>query len=323
MMGPTTIAILGVSSVGLVFIESHAKAIAQLDSILFFDPSMLVGVMLCPEMGAFSLTRQMTDDAGLIVFNGIVIAGLLGQVTSFQFPVFFASLDKSYHDVIIKGFIIGLSVIPVGLLIGAVMLKLSLSVFIFEFCPIFVMCLLLAVGMIRVQRVTVKIISVVARLIQIIIYLSLVIAMIGIFVPAYEYVENYYIDDALRVILQCTIIICGALALSDVIVKLFNKQLSWIASKIGVNNVSVVAFILGMVNSLAVLTLYNKMDEKGRLMAAAFAVSGSFLLGGQMAFVASVVDDSYYLIVYLVTKSLCGSISLFAAHKLYPFMNCI
>lgn len=318
MMGPTTIAILGVSSVGVVFMENHAEAIEQLGGVLFFDPSMLIGVGLCPEMGAFALTKQITNDIDLIIFNGIIIAGLLGQVTSFQFPIFMASLDKSVHNTVIKGFIIGLIMIPFGLVLGAVMLKLNFNDFISEFIPVLGMCLLLALGMMKAQKVTIKIIALIARVIQIGIYLCLIIALVGIFLPSHKYVQDSYIDDALKVILQCTIIICGALTLSDVIVKMFKKQLKYIAYKIGVNEVSVVAFVLGTVNSLAVLTLYRRMDEKGKLMAAAFAVSGSFFLGGQMAFVTNAVADSYFLVVYLAAKVLCGFASLFAAHKLYP-----
>lgn len=317
-MGPTTIAVLGASSVGITFINAHADSVKMLADVLPFDPSMLMGAVLCPEMGAFALSSQMTDDKSLIIFNGAVLGGLLGQVISFQFPVFMATLDRKNHGIVIRGFIVGLLMIPVGLIFAALMLRLDIRCFAVEFIPVVCVCILLGLGMIRYQNRTVKIVGGFAKFIQVIIYLLLIIAVIGVFVPAMEYADEELVRDAMMVILQCTMIICGALALSALLIRLFRRQLNSIAGKIGVNEVSVIAFVLNCMNSLAILPLYNKMDEKGKLMNAAFSVSGAYALGGQMGFVASVVDDSFNLVVFIAAKLLCGVASLIVACKLYP-----
>ena len=317
-MGSTTAAVLGASSVGAAFISSHAGGVESLAGILPFDPSMLMGASLCPEMGAFSLSSGMTDDYVLAVFNGIVLAGLLGQVISFQFPVFMAALDRKDHGIVIRGFIIGLMMIPLGLTAAAVMLRMSARMFAAELIPVLVICVLLGLGMLRFQKRTVKIVGGFAKLIQIIIYLLLIIAVIGVFIPLLAYADDRLVEDALMVILQCTVIICGALALSAVLIRIFRRQLNAAASKIGVNEVSVIAFVLNCMNSLAVLPLYSKMDEKGKFMNAAFSVSGAYVFGGQMGFVASAVDSSYYLVIYIVVKLLCGFTSMVTAYKIYP-----
>ncbi len=36
------------------------------------------------------------------MFNGVILAGLLGQLISFQFPVFMAALDRTDHSSIIR-----------------------------------------------------------------------------------------------------------------------------------------------------------------------------------------------------------------------------
>lgn len=317
-MGPTTVAVLGASSVGMTFISAHAGGVESLAGILPFDPSMLMGASLCPEMGAFSLSSGMTDDPVLVVFNGVVLAGLLGQMISFQFPVFMATLDRSDHGIVIRGFIIGLMVIPVGLAVAAPMLGMSVKLFAAEFIPVLGICIMLGLGMLRFQDRTVRIVGGFARLIQIVIYLLLIIAVIGVFIPSLAYADGELVDDALMVILQCTVIICGALALSAVLIKIFRKQLNAVASRIGVNEVSVIAFVLNCMNSLAILPLYRKMDEKGKLMNAAFSVSGSYVFGGQMGFVASAVASSYYLVIFIAVKLLCGFTSMVIACKMYP-----
>ena len=36
------------------------------------------------------------------MFNGVILAGLLGQLISFQFPVFMAALDRTDHSSITR-----------------------------------------------------------------------------------------------------------------------------------------------------------------------------------------------------------------------------
>lgn len=70
-------------------------SVAALANVLPFDPSMIMGVTLAPETGGYSLASQMTDDSSILMFNGVILAGLLGQLISFQFPVFMAALDRT------------------------------------------------------------------------------------------------------------------------------------------------------------------------------------------------------------------------------------
>ena len=83
-MGPTTVAMLGSYTVGVAFINAHAGSVAALADVLPFDPSMIMGVTLAPETGGYSLASQMTDDSSILMFNGVILAGLLGQLISFQ-----------------------------------------------------------------------------------------------------------------------------------------------------------------------------------------------------------------------------------------------
>ena len=48
--------------------------------------------------------------------------------------------------------------------------------------------------------------------------------------------------------------------------------------------------IMNFATSLAILPLISKMDKKGRMLNAAFSVSGAYMLGGQLGFVSSVSE---------------------------------
>ena len=57
---------------------------------------------------------------------------------------------------------------------------------------------------------------------------------------------------------------------------------------LGVNSYSVVGLIISLATCISMIPMMEKMDDRGKVMNAAFAVSGSFVLGGQLAFIASV-----------------------------------
>ena len=55
----------------------------------------------------------------------------------------------------------------------------------------------------------------------------------------------------------------------------------------------------------------EKMDEKGKLMNVAFAVSGAFVIGGHLGFTASVEAD--YIFPMMLAKLVSGIISVLIA----------
>ncbi len=52
------------------------------------------------------------------------------------------------------------------------------------------------------------------------------------------------------------------------------------------------------------------------MLNAAFSVSGAYMLGGQLGFVSS-VSEPYTVTVYIVSKLVCGILSLAIMYKLY------
>ena len=56
---------------------------------------------------------------------------------------------------------------------------------------------------------------------------------------------------------------------------------------------------------VAMLPLYEKMDERGKMMNSAFCVMGAYVLGGQMAFMAGVTDGRN-VGIYILSKLVGG-----------------
>ncbi len=82
-----------------------------------------------------------------------------------------------------------------------------------------------------------------------------------------------------------------------------------IGQKLGVNSASVMGLLLSLGTSIAMIPLFSQMDRKGKMMNAAFSVSGAYVLGGQLGFISSVVDGNG-VIIYMISKIIAGLLAI-------------
>lgn len=308
-MATMVIPIVGVSCVGVGLIQQNEEAVLNAASVFPFDPSLLVGAILAPDLGGYFIAQQLTTDKAMLVLNGVILGSLLGQTITFQLPVFLAGIERQDHKPVLRGFITGFTVIPVGMIAAGLMLRSDIRVFLLNFVPILVLCIIIAVGIIKFPDKIIKILSVFARAVQIIINILFFVTVLGIFIPSLAYVGDETVHEAFIIVFKSSAIICGSLVFSELILKLFRKHIQKMAAKLGVNEVSVVAMLLNCATSLAILPLVSRMDEKGKMLNAAFSVSGTYVLGGQLGFVSS-VSDGATVTVFVITKVLCGVLSI-------------
>ena len=315
-MGTMSISIVGVCSVGVSFIQTHLDSILHAVSFLPFEPSLPVGILLAPDMGGFSICQQLGGNPEIIILNGVVLTSILGQTLSFQFPVFLSVLEEKEHPIMMKGFILGIIAVPTGLIVSEMILRIPVSDFLGELLPLLFVCLLIAGGLIRFTVMTVRIFSAFARIIQLLTYGLFFLAVLGIFFPSLACTDLSAVSDSVLTVFRSSIIVSGSLVLSEVILKFFREPLKRLAEQIGINEVSMIGLILNCATSLAILPLFSRMDRKGKLLNAAFSVSGAYLIGGQLGYISS-VSDSFSVTIYLLSKAVCGLISILLMMKFY------
>ena len=115
--------------------------------------------------------------------------------------------------------------------------------------------------------------------------------------------------------IKSAIIISGSLVMSELILKLFRKKIQRFAVKLGTNEISVVCMLMNCATSLAILPLFDRMDEKGRRLNSAFSISGAYVIGGSMAFV-SAVSSGYVVLIFLVCKFVSGILSMYIMNRI-------
>ena len=304
-MGSIALSLVGVSCLGVYAVQANAEAISALTSHFPFDPSLIIGAILAPDMGGLPISLEIADTNALGVFSGALLSACLGTLICFQLPVFLSSMGREQMLDMMKGFLLGLIVIPGGLLVGGLLLGISPGQVILNLIPVIVICLFLALAFKKAQNVTASFLLRFGQAVQIISFLLFALIIIGLYIPKFEIADYELVSDTFVSVGKMTIIICGSMVLSHVALILFPGQLHGLSKLLKTNEISVVGLILSMTSSLAMLPLFSQMDRRGKIMNAAFSVSGAYVLGGRMAFVAG-MTDSLQLSAYIVAKLICG-----------------
>lgn len=315
-MGVMVIPIVSICTVGTEFIRRHTEQVMALSDHLFFDPSMIIGAILAPDMGGYFISREIAASPELLVLSGVVLGTLLGQAITFQMPVFMASIEKQDYPYMFRGFIIGIIMIPAGLIAAELMIRMPVGLFIRQLIPILVVCAVLAVCLWKVPEGTTKFFAGFARVVNWIFYLMFVVAVLGVFIPSIAYASMESIEEALIIIFKSAVVIAGSLVMSELILKFFRRQINAVAARMGINEVAAVSLLMTCATSLAVMPLFGRMDKKGKEVVAAFSLSGSFVIGGSLAFVSN-VTDGYTVLIFVVTKLICGILSALVIHRMH------
>ena len=315
-MGVMVIPIVSICTVGTEFIRRHTDQVMALSDHLFFDPSMIIGAILAPDMGGYFISREIAASPQLLVLSGVVLGTLLGQAITFQMPVFMASIEKQDYPFMFRGFIVGIIMIPAGLIVAELMLRMPIGLFLRQFLPILVICAILALCLWKVPEGTTIFFTWFARFVNWLFYLMFAVAVIGVFIPKLAYASMESIEEAILIVFKSAIIIAGSLVMSELILKFFRRQINAAAGKIGIDEVSAVSLLMTCATSLAVMPLFGRMNDKGKEVVAAFSLSGSFVIGGSLAFVSN-VTDGYTVLIFVVTKFVCGILSAYVIHRMH------
>ena len=318
-MGGLALSVVGFYAICVSFVQNNAEAIAAKTAFLPFDPSLIIGCILAPDMGALGMTLNLARTQPLAVFSGALVAGGLGMTIAYQLPVFLAAVRREEIPALMQGFIFGLITLPPGLIIGGLILGLSIGTIALNMIPILVLCLLLIGAYFKFPNGTMKVLTVFGNIIRIASYIFFVLAVIGLFAPELALTDQALVKEILYMILRMVLVACGGMVLSHIILSRFDRQIGKVAEKLGVNSVAVVGLILSFTQSLAMLPLFSQMDRKGQILNAAFSVCGAYVVGGQLAFVSSLVGGSQtaaYIICKLVSGIFAVAVAaIFAGRK--------
>lgn len=290
-MGDFMMSVGGFYCVAIAFLNGHAG--------FFVNQEMSISSLLAPDLGGYSIVESMTNSESILIFCGVLLTSTLGCLISFQLPIFLNGLHKEDLTHYLKGTVYGIAgLVPVLMLCGFL---LKIEHFLVSFLPVILICAVLMGLFFLSFQTLIRVLTWFSQVVQIAGYIFFFLVCLTFFFGM-GFTEERLIDEALRIVFQMSIIVCGSLVFCEIILRKFSSQIEKIGKFLKIDKYSVMGMILSLGTSVAMLPLYEKMNTKGKILNAAFALSGAFVFGGQLGFIAGVCPESvtWFIVVKLV-----------------------
>ncbi len=318
-LGPLSLSMIGMMTIAPALADLLIPVITPVANLFGFDPSALAGILIANDMGGAALADSIAADKLLGSFHGLCGASMLGATISFTIPVALRSSKKEHHDDVLLGLLCGISTIPVGCFVSGLVMGINPVTVLLNLLPAILISVIIIIGLLKFQKVTVKIFSVFGKIISILITCGLAL---GIFqqLTGKVILENTapIMESAATVFTIC-ITLAGTFPLIAIISKILKKPLSVLGKKLELDDTSVVGLIATLANSIATMESADRMNRKGRILNLAFAVSAAFVSGDHLAFTLSY--NAEHIVPVIIGKLVAGITALVVASILYNKSN--
>lgn len=299
-MGDFMLSVGGFYCIAIAFLNGHAH--------FFQNKEMIISSVLAPDLGGYSIVESMVNSRGLLVFCGVLLTSTLGGLISFQLPIFLNELDKDDLTCYLKGIVYGiLGLMPILIFCG---FMLKIPHFLWKFLPVIFICALLISLFFISFKALIFILTLFSKFVQILGYIFFFLVCLTFFFGM-NFTNRNLISEALCIVFQMSIIVCGSLVLCEIILRKFSRIIEQIGNYLHIDQYSVMGLVLSLATSIAMLPLFTKMNKKGKILNATFSLSGAFVFGGQLGFIAGVNAQSVSW--FILAKLSAGILALILA----------
>lgn len=313
-LGGLGLTVIGIYSISPVIAQVVTPLIYPLADLLHIDPSVFISSILAPDLGGYNTSIEIAKSLEVGVYNGIILASMLGTIISFTIPVAIGMMSKSDFDIFAKGALAGIMTIPIGMIIGGLMMKIKFIDIFSSVVPVIIFSIIMSIGLIKAQKTMIKIFNILGKTIITISTFGLILLIIN-FGFNIEIVKNMIpLEDAAILIVQIAIVLSGAFPMFFLLSKVAHKQLKRLEDRFDLDQYSMLGMFSTLAHCMPMLGIYDKMNEKGKILNAAFVVSAGFALGGQLGYVTTVAPESVN--AFVVSKILGGISAIFVANAM-------
>ncbi len=321
MAGPLILAIGGMLVLTPV-ISGWLSGISGV-STKFFDFSIIPAAIIANDMGVSQIAMELAASPEVGLLNGFVVSSMMGCTVSFLIPYVSQVATKERRNDVIFGLLCGVITIPVGCAISGIIIGVELVSLIFLLLPLILFAVILAVGIVKFQRITVKIFVILGWIIKGIITVGLAIGIFE-FVTGNKLISEA--DSLVSVMTTVASIVCvmvGAFPLFSILGKLLKKPLAAIGRVLGINDSSAFGLFATLGTAITTFEMEPKMDRRGLIFNSAFAVSASFMFMDHLAWTLSkapeLAGDKAAAVVFAV---IVGKFISAIAAVLFAYLMC-
>ncbi len=315
LLGNMALSMIGMIVLAPLIAELLQPCFVWVYETLGIDPSIIPATLFANDMGGAPLAKEVAQNSAIGMYNALVVSSMMGATISFSVPYSLGVVQKEHHRELFLGFLCGIVTIPVGCFLSGCFLGLPLWQNLLNLLPLIVFSAVIACGLIFAPEFSVKCFSVLGFLMKALITVGLLLGMVQ-FLTGIVVVKGLAdIMEGADVCFNAAVVLAGAFPLMNIVSRLLKKPIRKFGSWLKVEDVSAMGFVSTIVTNATTFEMINRMDKKGVLLNASFAVSAAFLLGGHLAF--TMAFDAAYIFHVMAAKLLSGLAAVVVAILVY------
>lgn len=308
-MGSLALAMVGIISLAPVLANLLRPVVVPVYEFLGADPAMFAGTILACDMGGGSLARELTADPQAALLGGVLCGSMLGATIVFTIPVAMGILSEEDRPAMAKGILAGIVTIPVGIFAGGLVAGFPLGMVLRNLIPIVLIAALIALGLWKAEKAMIKGFGWFGKGVLAVITVGLAAAIVESLTGITLIPGMAPIEDGFLTVGAIAIVLAGAFPLVFVVTKLLRKPLLKLGKLLGINDTAAGGLVASLANSIATFGMVKDMDQRGKVVNIAFAVSAAFVFGDHMGFTAGFAPE---MLPAVIVGKLAGGVSAVA-----------
>lgn len=316
-IGALAISMVGIIALSPVIANILKPVIVPLFGILGADPAMFAGSILANDMGGAPLAQALAIDPAAGLFGGLIVGAMLGPTIVFTIPVALGIIEEQDRKYLATGVLAGVITIPLGAFVGGLVAGFPFMMVIRNLIPIIIFAALIAIGLWKFEDAMVKGFTYFGKFVVAVITLGLAVGIIEKLTGIVLIPGMNPISEGFEIVADIAIVLAGAFPLVYVITKVFKTPLMKLGKVMGMNDVAAAGLVASLANSIPMFGMMKDMDNRGKILNVAFAVSAAFVFGDHLGFTAGFNAE---MIFPMIIGKLVGGISaifvaMFIANK--------
>ncbi|WP_202077687.1 ethanolamine utilization protein EutH [Caldalkalibacillus salinus] len=296
-MGTLTLAMVGIVSLAPLIASVLLPIVGPVYGWIGADPAAFANTILALDMGGYALAQEMGQNQEAALFSWVFLGTMMGPTIVFTIPVALSLIRKEDHDVFAKGILVGMTTIPIGCFVGAVLAGLDITMVIRNLIPTVIFSAFILLGLCKFPTQIMKGFHFFGKAIK-------VIATIGLSCIIIETLTGHVIipgmtpvEEGFKIVGMIAMVLAGAFPLVAFVTKVFQTPLSKAGALLRVDAHTTAGLIAALAHAIPMFAMLKNMDERGKIINVAFAVSGAFVFGGHLAFVAGINKEMVFAMI--------------------------
>lgn len=343
-MGALGLAMVGVIAIAPVLAQVLGPVVIPIYQAVGASPAMFATTLLANDMGGFFLAKELATTNGVVdnaswLYAGLILGAMMGPTIVFSIPVAIGIIDEKDRRFLAMGVLAGIVTIPLGCIAGGLVAMNSGIVvggqpvvftygMIFQnLIPVLACSALVAAGLWLIPEKMIAGFQVFAKLLVSLITIGLAAAVLKTtlnvsIIPGMDPIFMIAGDKpgevmrAIEVIGYIACVLLGAYPMVFLLSRWFEKPLMRVGSLLKMNNSAAAGMVATLANNIPMFGMLNKMDDRGKVLNIAFAVSAAFTFGDHLGFTAANMPGMIFAVI--VGKLVGGVTAIFVAMLIAP-----